>query len=91
MSGQDFPKGRTGALRMGTDLVRAFEYLGPDRAAVEIATHIKKFWDPRMRHELMAHIRLGDMALEPLLVSAAEHLMDEDYDHEKAQASSGGG
>ena len=76
---------------MGADLVRAFEVMGPEQAPVEIATHIKKFWDPRMRHELMAHIRLGDMSLPPLLVSAAEHLIDEDYDKAKARASSGGG
>lgn len=82
--------GRTGALRMGADLVRAFGALAPDAAAEEIATHIKKFWPPRMRHELMAHIRRGDTTIPPLLVSAAEHLLDEDYDHTEAQRSSGG-
>ena len=82
--------GRTGAWRMGADLVRAFSPLAPDAAAAEIATHIKKFWPPRMRHELMAHIRRGDTTIPPLLVSAAEHLLDEDYDHTAATRSSGG-
>lgn len=80
----------TGALRMGQDLVRNFGVLPRERAAEEIATHIKRYWEPRMRHELMAHIRFGDTTLDPLLVLAAEHLMDEQYDHVKAQAPSGG-
>ena len=53
------PPGMTGSwrgdmppvVRLGHDLVRNFEALPPDRAAVEIATHIRKFWEPRMRRE----------------------------------------
>ena len=82
--------GRTGALRMGADLVRAFAAQQPDEAATEIATHIKKFWPAGMRHEVMAHIRHGDTALPPLLVAAAEHLLDDDYDHAEAKRPSGG-
>ncbi len=34
----------------------------PERAeALEgIALHIKRFWDPRMRRELLAHVESGD-------------------------------
>lgn len=84
------PGSTTGALRMAEDLVRNFGVLPRDEAADAIATHIKKFWEPRMRHELMANIRFGNPALHPLLVLAAEHLMDEVYDHVEAQTSSGG-
>ena len=43
-------------VRLGHDLVRNFEALPADQAAVEIATHIRKFWEPRMRRQLWAHL-----------------------------------
>jgi hypothetical protein len=43
---------------------------------MEIATHIRKFWEPRMRHELLARVRWGDTTLHPLLVAAAGDLVD---------------
>ncbi|HQH08678.1 MAG TPA: formate dehydrogenase subunit delta [Phycicoccus sp.] len=79
------------SLRLGGDIVRQFEHWpDQDATAEEIATHIKKFWEPRMRHELMAHVRLGDTAMPRLLAMAAAHLVDGDYDHVEAQTPSGG-
>lgn len=77
-------------LRMGHDLVRNLGHLPRDLAATEIATHIAKFWEPRMRHELMAHVRLGDTDLHPLLVAAAEHFVDGDIDRAEVREPSGG-
>jgi formate dehydrogenase subunit delta len=77
-------------VRLGHDLVRNFEALPPEQAAVEIATHIRKFWEPRMRHELLAHIRRGDTTLHPLLVRAAEDLVDGDVDRAEVREPSGG-
>ena len=39
-----------------------------EAAAVEgIATHLRKFWDPRMRKEIVAKVRAGEAAgLDPL-------------------------
>ena len=45
----------------------------PDHAeALEgIATHIKRFWEPRMRHELAAHLlQRGGEGLMPLVHEA---------------------
>lgn len=77
-------------VRMGHDLVRNFEALPADRAASEIATHIRKFWEPRMRHDLLARIRWGDTTLHPLLVAAADDLVDGDVDHSEIKEPSGG-
>jgi formate dehydrogenase subunit delta len=77
-------------VRLGHDLVRNFEALPPDQAAVEIATHIRKFWEPRMRQELLARIRWGDTTLHPLLVRAAEDLVDGDVDRSEVTEPSGG-
>lgn len=77
-------------VRLGLDLVRNFESLPREKAAEEIATHIKKFWEPRMRHELLARIRRGDTELHPLLVRAAEDLVDGDIDRAEVREPSGG-
>jgi len=77
-------------VRLGHDLVRNFESLPADQAAVEIATHIRKFWEPRMRQELLARIRWGDVTLHPLLVLAAEGLVDGEVDRAAVREPSGG-
>ncbi len=77
-------------VRLGHDLVRNFEALPREKAAEEIATHIKKFWEPRMRHELLARVRRGDTDLHPLLVRAAEDLVDGDIDRAEVKETSGG-
>ena len=60
-------------------LVRMVNQIGdffqamPDRAeALEgIAQHLKKFWDPRMRRELLAQIDTGaDLGLHPVVAQA---------------------
>lgn len=82
---------RSRAVRLGTDIVRQFAHWSDeDAAATEVATHIKKFWDPRIRHELIAHVRLGDTDLPPLLVRAAEHFLDGEIDRAEVREPSGG-
>ena len=83
-------KEESAVVRLGHDLVRNFEVLAPEEAAMEIATHIRKFWDPRMRQELLARVRWGDTGLHPLLVRAAEDLVDGEVDREEVREPSGG-
>ena len=77
-------------VRLGPDLVRNSEVLPEDEASVEIATHIRKFWEPRMRHELLARVRWGDTTLHPLLVAAAGDLVDGEVDRSEIREPSGG-
>ncbi len=37
-----------------------------------ITDHLRKFWDPRMRRDLLAH--LDDVQLDPMVRQAAERL-----------------
>jgi formate dehydrogenase subunit delta len=92
MTGSPVPSGHgvPPVVRLGHDLVRNFEALPPDKAAVEIATHIRKFWEPRMRQELLARVRWGDTSLHPLLVRAAGDLVDGDVDLAEVREPSGG-
>jgi formate dehydrogenase subunit delta len=47
----------------------------PEAEAVEgIATHIQKFWDPRMRRGIFAHLKAGGAGLKPLSLKALQQL-----------------
>ena len=43
--------------RMGNQIATFFDSM-PDRqeALLDLATHLKKFWEPRMRHDFLARI-----------------------------------
>jgi len=45
-----------------------------DVAVQGIADHLKKFWDPRMRAALLAHLEAGGEGLNPQVRRAAEQL-----------------
>ena len=59
---------------MGNDIARQFTHLPPAEAAERIATHIERFWDPRMRVALEALVAEGDDSLDPVVVDAAGRL-----------------
>ncbi len=51
----------------------------PDRAEAQhgLADHIRKFWDPRMRKALVAHIEsTGGGALHPFVLEALTNNME---------------
>ncbi len=77
-------------IRLGHDLVRNFEALPPDKAASEIATHIRKFWDPRMRRQLLGFVDAGDVRVGDLLAAAAVDLRESEVDHREVRQPSGG-
>jgi formate dehydrogenase subunit delta len=56
--------------------IGAFFNADPDKpeAVKNIASHLKRFWDPRMRREIIAHHRNGGDGLDPVVSSAVELL-----------------
>ena len=47
----------------------------PETEAVDgIATHIEKFWDPRMRRGIYGHLNAGGAGLKPLTLKALQKL-----------------
>jgi formate dehydrogenase subunit delta len=52
--------------------IGAFFNAEPDKAeaAKNIAGHLTRFWDPRMRREIVAHYREGAAGLDPVVRSA---------------------
>jgi formate dehydrogenase subunit delta len=45
-------------------------------ASADIADHLRKFWDPRMRAGILAHLAAGGAGLDPPVRAAVERLKD---------------
>src|SRR5262245_51834545 len=50
---------------MANQIGKFFQSQGHDRAVPGIAEHIRKFWDPRMRKAIFAHLDAGGAGLDP--------------------------
>ncbi len=59
---------------MANQIGKFFQSQGHDRAVPGIAEHIKKFWDPRMRKAIFAHMDNGGTGLDPYVRDALETL-----------------
>jgi formate dehydrogenase subunit delta len=60
--------------RMGNQIATFFDSM-PDRqdALLDLATHLKKFWEPRMRRDFLARVDAGHVVnMHPLLLAAAQ-------------------
>lgn len=76
-------------IRMGEDIARAMAHQPPERAAEEIATHLRKFWDPRMRAAIVARVEGGD-EMDELLRAGVELYRQGEIDRAELAAPSGG-
>jgi formate dehydrogenase subunit delta len=58
--------------------IGAFFNAEPDKAeaAKNIATHLRRFWDPRMRRQIVAHYREGGAGLDDVVRSAVRLLAE---------------
>ena len=58
--------------------IGAFWAAEPDKkeAAKNVAGHLKRFWDPRMRREIVAHYKEGGAGLDELARSAVAILAE---------------
>lgn len=46
----------------------------PDVVAGELASHLQRFWDPRMLSEFVMGVRSGGREVSPVVAAAAEML-----------------
>ena len=77
-------------VKKGNDIARQFAHLPPQHAAHEVATHLVKFWEPRMLDQLDALVRAGDGRLDPLLAAARHALAHGRQDDGELAEPSGG-
>jgi formate dehydrogenase subunit delta len=59
---------------MANQIGKFFQNQGHDKAVPGIAEHIRKFWDPRMRRMIFAHLDAGGAGLDPFVRDAIEGL-----------------
>jgi formate dehydrogenase subunit delta len=60
---------------MANDIAAFFDAEAEGKAAAEgVRTHITKFWEPRMRREIIAHARNGGAGLVPTALAAVSSL-----------------
>jgi formate dehydrogenase subunit delta len=56
---------------MANQIATFFQSQPANEAAEGVATHINKYWEPRMRRKLFEHIDVGGEGLNPLVLEAA--------------------
>jgi formate dehydrogenase subunit delta len=59
---------------MANQIGTFFKSQGEGKAVPGIADHIHKFWDPRMRKAIFAHLDAGGAGLDPDVQRALESL-----------------
>ena len=59
---------------MANQIGKFFVSQSKDKAPASIAEHITKFWDPRMRAAILAHLEGGGGGLDPQVRAAIETL-----------------
>jgi formate dehydrogenase subunit delta len=59
---------------MANQIGKFFATQGPDKAVAGIADHLARFWDPRMRHAIIAHLEAGGAKLNSYVREAVGRL-----------------
>ena len=59
---------------MANQIGKFFQSQGHDKAVPGVADHIRKFWDPRMRKQIYAHLAAGGAGLDRNVREALESL-----------------
>ena len=58
-------------IRLINKVVVHFGYLSTEQAVTEVADHVRKFWDPRMKRRLLELVDSETSDLEPVALAAA--------------------
>ena len=61
-------------VRMVDDIARNLPHLSESGRAEAIATHIRSFWDPRMRSQLAEIVAADPARVDPVVVTAVSQL-----------------
>lgn len=62
---------------MANQIGKFFAHEGETQAAQSIATHLRRYWDPRMRSTIVAHFDAGGAGLDPVVHRAVGSLKAE--------------
>jgi formate dehydrogenase subunit delta len=59
---------------MANQIGRFFGTQPGETAVGDVSGHLRKFWDPRMRNAIIAHLDAGGSGLDPVVRDAVEQL-----------------
>ena len=59
---------------MANQIGRFFAHQQEEQAVAAINDHLRKFWDPRMRAAIMAHLKAGGGGLDAVVRDAVAQL-----------------
>ena len=59
---------------MANQIGKFFTSQPHEDAVAAIADHLKKFWEPRMRAQILAHLDQGGAGLDPPVLKAVQSL-----------------
>jgi formate dehydrogenase subunit delta len=59
---------------LANQIAKFFHIQGEATAAAAVEDHLRKFWDPRMRREIVAHLEAGGEGLSPAARAAVAGL-----------------
>ena len=59
---------------MANQIGKFFVAQGEEKAVPQIADHLAKFWDPRMRKAIIAHLEAGGTGLDDAVRKAVARL-----------------
>jgi formate dehydrogenase subunit delta len=65
-------------VRMVNQISDNFVYESPDRAAIDVASHLRSYWTPRMREEIIAYEQTSGADLSEVTRLAVRHLAGAD-------------
>jgi formate dehydrogenase subunit delta len=61
-------------VKMANQIGRFFVAQKQPEGVASMTDHLKKFWDPRMRHAIVEHVDHGGAGLDPIAVEAVKRL-----------------
>jgi formate dehydrogenase subunit delta len=64
-------------VHMANQIGKFFAHEGETRAAKSVATHLRRYWDPRMRRAILAHYDSGGAGLDPIVREAVGSLKEQ--------------
>ena len=69
-----FPKTQSSCVWRVAEICDQVRHKPVDVAAASVATHLRNFWDPRMRADLVAYVDSAPRDLDPIVARTVELL-----------------
>ena len=70
--------GTTQLVTMANEIAAFFDASSdPGQSSQNVATHLRRYWDPRMRKQIVEHVTKGGEGLVPIARAAVELLATE--------------